>query len=132
MIRYAVNIMDYLLYCSAILLVGLGLAHSYLGEKYILMRLFRRDNLPKIFGGDEFTKNTLRFAWHLTSVAWLGLAALIVYMAQPTYAKTNLGNIIGATLLAHFLVALIGSKAKHFSWVIFLIVGLLVIAAANA
>ena len=48
----------------------LGVAHSYLGERHILMRLFRRGDLPKLFGGVEFTQQTLRFAG--TSQAWRG------------------------------------------------------------
>lgn len=26
------------------------------------------EDLPRLLGGTEFTKNTLRFAWHLTTV----------------------------------------------------------------
>ena len=63
------GLQDYL----AVLLAG---AHSYLGERYIMVRLLRRDDLPKLFGGVDFTKRTLRFAWHLTSIAWVGLAWL--------------------------------------------------------
>ncbi len=61
--------MDSLLYLAAFLLMVVSFAHSYLGERFILSRLFKRDNLPKILGSDDFTKRTLRFAWHLTSVA---------------------------------------------------------------
>ncbi|MEM1081459.1 MAG: hypothetical protein AAGH65_07740 [Pseudomonadota bacterium] len=43
-----------------------------------MMRLFRQDNLPKWLGSDAFTKNTLRLAWHDTTVAWFGFAALLV------------------------------------------------------
>lgn len=63
----------------ATLLAG---AHSYPGERYILIRLFRRDNLPKLLGGVKFTKRTLRFAWHITSVACLGLASILVVLAS--------------------------------------------------
>ena len=35
-------------------------------------------DLPRLFGSDWFTRRTLRFAWHITSVAWLGFAALLV------------------------------------------------------
>ncbi|MBK7012660.1 MAG: hypothetical protein IPH43_08315 [Xanthomonadales bacterium] len=59
-----------MLQIAALLIALLGLAHSVLGERYILVRLFRRD-LPKLFGGTRFTRNTLRFAWHLTTMfAW--------------------------------------------------------------
>lgn len=54
---------------AAVLLLLIGLAHSYLGERYIFVRLFRLE-LTKLFGSDWFTERTLRFAWHLTTVAW--------------------------------------------------------------
>ena len=47
---------------AAFLVVALGLAHSILGERYILMRLFRREDLPNIFGSAKFTAQNLRFA----------------------------------------------------------------------
>lgn len=86
--------MELTLYVSALLLIAISFIHSYLGERYILMRLFKRDNLPKLFGSDDFTKRTLRFAWHLTSVAWIGFAI-------------------------HCAVALWGSKGRHLSWIVF-------------
>lgn len=55
-----------MLYLAALLVLATGIAHSYLGERYILIRLFRRSDLPKLFGGTAFTVGTLRFAWHLT------------------------------------------------------------------
>jgi hypothetical protein len=42
---------------AAVLVFVLGAAHSYRGERYILMRLFRRQDLPHLFGSDLFTKN---------------------------------------------------------------------------
>lgn len=111
--------MESLLYIAAFLLVVLSFAHSYLGERFILSRLFKRDNLPKILGSDDFTKRTLRFAWHLTSVAWLGLAGIIVALAQPELSQQWVGQIIAMTFGLHFLMALIGSKGKHLSWVLF-------------
>ena len=50
------------LYVAAFLIVAVGIAHSYLGERYILIRLFRRENLPELFGSAGFTIRTLRFA----------------------------------------------------------------------
>ena len=53
---------------AALLAVLLAVAHSSLGERFILIRLLRRQDLPRLFGSDRFTRGTLRFAWHLTSV----------------------------------------------------------------
>jgi len=119
-------------YIGSILLLIIGIAHSYLGERYILIRLFRRGDLPKLFGGDEFTKNTLRFAWHLTTVAWWGFAAILFYFAQPEKSNSVVGNIIGVIFLIHFVIALLGSKGRHLSWIVFLIIGLTTIYASNA
>jgi hypothetical protein len=116
---------------GAFLLFVIGSAHSYLGERYILIRLFRRGELPKLFGGTEFTKNTLRFAWHLTTIAWWGFAAILIHLAQPSISIAVLSNIIGITFLVHFGIAIVGSKGKHLSWVIFLFVGLSAIYASN-
>ncbi len=52
------------LVAAALLAVLLAAAHSYLGERYILIRLFRRGDLPRLRGGTTFTQDTLRLAWH--------------------------------------------------------------------
>ena len=119
------------LYISALLLVAVGFAHSYLGERYLLRRLFRRDNLPELFGGTEFTTRTLRFAWHVTTVAWLGFAAVLVLLADPPASSGAIGLVIGLTFLIHGAVALFGSRGRHLSWLVFLAVGGLVILATH-
>lgn len=68
---------------AALVLFAVGLAHSLLGERYLLVRLFRRPDLPRLFGGTSFTVRTLRFAWHLTTIAWWGMAAMSWVLARP-------------------------------------------------
>jgi hypothetical protein len=53
---------------ASVLVALLGAAHSYLGERYILIRLFRRGNLSELFRRPELTRQTLRLAWHITTV----------------------------------------------------------------
>ena len=108
------------------LLIAAGLtmliagAHSYLGERYILIRLFRRDSLPKLLGGVEFTKQTLRLAWHLTSVAWLGLACLLLVLAgPPSESARTQAHVIAAVFAVSGVTALVGSRGRHLSWVVF-------------
>lgn len=112
------------LYAAAFLAIAISAAHSYLGERYILIRLFRRVDLPKLFGSDDFTKQTLRFAWHITSVAWLGFAAILVLLARGQLSTPALGLIIGATFLVHSVIALVASRGRHLSWPVFLAIGL--------
>jgi len=119
------------LYTAFLLIVLIGIAHSYLGEKYILVRLFKRDNLPKLFGSTGFTKNTLRFAWHLTTVAWFGLGVVLVLLAQDSIRVDYIGYVIAATFFIHFAVSLIASKGKHLSWIVFLLISLLIYFASE-
>lgn len=88
----------------------IGLAHSYLGERYILIRLFRRDNLPKLLGSDRFTRTTLRFAWHITTIAWWGMAGALVWDAQRAVALA-----FGASAA----VTVVASRGRHYAWVVF-------------
>jgi hypothetical protein len=113
--------MNLWLLVAALLVVLLGAAHSYLGERYILIRLFRRDDLPKLFGSDVFTKRTLRFAWHLTTVAWLGLAALVVLITRPGAAPSRgaVGAAVAATAAVSAVVTVVGSRGRHLAWAVF-------------
>lgn len=105
------------LWIAVVLISLLGIAHSLLGERYILTRLFRRTDLPKVLGSEEFTKRTLRFAWHLTSVAWWGLAALIVSVATGSRETTL--HVLAFTALLSGVVSLVGARARHLSWIVF-------------
>lgn len=102
--------MDWALPLAAALAVAIAGLHSYLGERYILVRLFRRSDLPHLFGSDLFTRRTLRFAWHLTSVAWIGMGAALVWDPQRALALA-----FGTTALA----ILAGSRGRHLAWAVF-------------
>lgn len=104
---------------ALVLLILTGIAHSYLGERYILIRLFKRDNLPKLFGGTEFTTGTLRFVWHLLTVTWWGIAALLYQMsAQPLKAELIL-QIFGCVAFVSGLFPLYFTRGRHLSWIVF-------------
>lgn len=120
--------MNFYFVAAAVLVVGIGIAHSWLGERYILMRLFRRQNMPHLFGSDDFTKRTLRFAWHITTVAWFGAAALLLILASYPIddSARMLSRVIAATFLVSSIVALLGSRGRHLSWVVFLLIAVLV------
>jgi hypothetical protein len=103
---------------GAVLAVLVAGAHSYLGERYILTRLFRRQDLPKIRGSSQFTKDTLRFAWHLTSVAWIGCAALLASLASAPRGNLQT-RILSGTFAFSGVVTLVGSRGRHLAWVVF-------------
>jgi hypothetical protein len=119
------------LYAAAFLAVAVGLAHSILGERYILMRLFRRDGIPKLFGGTEFTTRTLRFAWHITTIAWWGFAALLVQLAGGSITASSVAGVVGITFVVTGIVTLAVSRARHLAWLVFLAIGGLALLAAG-
>lgn len=104
---------------AAALAFGVGLAHSLLGERYIVSRLLRRDNLPRLFGSDAFTKQTLRFAWHLTSVAWWGFGAILLVLAFGGDVATSIAQVIVVTFVASAAMTAAGSGFRHPAWIVF-------------
>jgi hypothetical protein len=120
-----------MLYTAAALIVATGLAHSYLGERYILMRLFKREDLPKLFGSAEFTIGTLRFAWHLTTVAWWGLAYLVFLAAGPALSPRSVLQAVAVVSLVSAAFPIYFTRGRHLSWVVFLAVSALLYVCAE-
>ena len=117
---------------AAVLMFLTGLAHSCLGERYILIRLFKRVDLPQLFGSTAFTTGTLRFVWHLTTVAWWGLAWLVFIAADDAISRNQVLGVIGVVALVSAAFPLHFTRGKHLSWVVFLLVGVLVLLARGA
>jgi hypothetical protein len=82
------------LFIAALLSFAVGLAHSVLGERFILMRLPEQAT---------FKARTLRFAWHLTTIAWWGVGAMLV----------------------------LASRGRHLAWPVFLAIAILSLWAAD-
>jgi hypothetical protein len=100
---------------AAITLVLVGVAHSALGEADILKPLFAQSALEGKYP-KWVTARILRFAWHLTTIAWFALAAILVGAPVPlTFAAVMI------TSAAVILWQLPG----HFAWIPFLGGGLL-------
>jgi hypothetical protein len=117
---------------AACLCIAVGLAHSYLGERYILIRLFRRTELPKLFGGTEFTTRTLRFAWHLTTIAWCGAGALFFQMAQGFISSASVAATLSFVFLVSAGITLVASRGRHLAWPVFLVIGLIALYGSKA
>jgi hypothetical protein len=108
-----------LLIIAALLTFVVGIAHSLLGEKYLLMRLFRRQDLPKLAGSTTFTVRTLRFAWHITTVAWWGFAAMLWLAAHDELTQEHALHLLAITMLVTSTMILIASRGKHLAWPVF-------------
>lgn len=115
-----------MLIIAALLLVLCGLLHSILGEVYLLRRLFKRDNLLQLFGSDQFTKGTLRFAWHITSLAWFGFAALLVLMPDAKILLLTVSIVsAGSAIFAVYY-----TRGQHLAWLVFAAISALTLTTA--
>jgi hypothetical protein len=120
-----------MLLMAALLIFATGCAHSYLGERYILMRLFKRDGLPKLFAGTEFTAGTLRFAWHITTVAWWAIALLLFMASRGPLSSALVLQVIAGAAVVSAALPLFFTKGRHLSWVVFLLVAALVLLSVG-
>jgi hypothetical protein len=108
-----------LLVVVSVFLVLAG-AHSILGERFLVGPLLSAPWPPLQFGRG-FGKRTLRMAWHVTSVAWVTLAALMVW-------PSSLRAIVGVSLLVSALVAYVAVRGAHFAWAFFWVGGIAALA----
>lgn len=116
-----------MLYVAALLIAALGIAHSILGERYIIRWLLEHD-LPKLFGGTEFAAGTIRFAWHITTVLALGIAVVLAQFALHASDSAIL-TAIGWTLIACGLLPIYFTRGRHLSWIVFFGAGALCLLA---
>lgn len=117
---------------AAFLAFSVGVAHSVLGERYILIRLFRRSDLPQLFGGTEFTTRTLRFAWYLTTIAWWSAAALFFALAQAPLTSNQVSVILGVMFALTALVTFLVSRGRHLAWPVFLAIAAIAFYGSHA
>lgn len=115
--------MTTLLWIAAFLAFGVGIAHSVLGERYILRRLFRRAELPTLFGGTLFTMRVLRFAWHLTTIAWWGFAAILGLLATRSLSPRTVSVVLSVTFLITGGITCAVSRGRHLAWPVFVFIG---------
>lgn len=123
--------MSALLFSAAVVAILVGSFHSVLGERYLLGRLLRSDHLPHLFGGPEFTARTLRFAWHLTTVAWWGFAAILILLARESASPKGILRVIAVTFLLTGVLTLIVSRGRHLAWIAFVFIGTVCAYAAT-
>ena len=124
--------MNTLLIISSSLAFLIGVAHSVLGEKYILQHVFRLSDLPQLLGSDWFTKRTLRFAWHLTTIAWWGFAGILLSFSTTFSIRVSELAIISAVFLISSILSGMFSRGKHPAWIVFLIIAICTFCAACA
>jgi hypothetical protein len=106
----------------ALCLVVLAVFHSYLGERWLLVPLLASADFPGLAIGRRFAKGVLRFAWHVTSLAWLTIAYMLIR------GECSLGAV--AIMCALSAAATHGyTRGRHGAWAVFAIAA---VAAATS
>jgi hypothetical protein len=100
----------------------IGLIHSWLGERRLIGPLLAPATRRGLLRESRFARGVLRYAWHLTSLAWWGFAAIFVVLAPAPLAPPGgrILAILAATFLLTGLVVLISSRGRHLAWPLFL------------
>ena len=107
---------------GALTMAALAGLHSYIGETRLLQRLLAMPALPSLNGSIDYTRAILRWAWHLTSVAWLGFAGVFVALTQiPVDARLPIGFILVACLGLSAIIVFVVTRGRHLAWIFFLV-----------
>lgn len=110
-----------LAYVAVALLSLIAVLHSVLGEAALLRPLFSK---PWEVGIPRFAaERILRFAWHLTSIAWVGLAAAVA--GVPLLHAAALVCVLSG-------VVVFGALRGHLAWPLFLAAGTCMWVSAGA
>lgn len=106
---------------AAVLLMLIGVLHSLLGERVVLRPLFAGS--WELALSRRTAERLLRGAWHLTSLAWWGLAAAL--LGVPTGVAFGLVCLLSA-------VTIQACVPGHLAWPLFTAAGVLALGAAAA
>ncbi len=107
---------------AAVLSFACGAVHSWLGERWLIGPLVAPAHRRGILEKSALARQTLRFAWHITTLAWWGMGATLMALAYRPLNGTGLVvlGIIATTFLATGIIALATSRGRHLSWPVFL------------
>jgi hypothetical protein len=110
---------------AAALAVLVGVAHSYLGERLLIGPLLAPEKRSGLLARSDFGRNVLRFAWHITTLAWWGMGAalLAAALAPPEQAVRLAIMALSVTFLLTGIVILIVGRGRHLAWPVFLAIG---------
>ena len=106
---------------AAILTFGIGVVHSWLGEVRLIGPLTAPGKRQGLLDKSAFARQVLRFAWHLTTLAWWGIAAILALLAMSTIEGEipTILTIIAVTFFVTGLVTLVSSCGRHLAWLVF-------------
>lgn len=114
------------LFVAGALIFVVGVVHSVLGERRLIGPLVSPEHRRGILEKSAFARGVLRFAWHITTIAWWGMAvALLALASAPLDGQGKLVVLIIATTFAVTgLVTLVSSRGRHLAWPVFMAIAI--------
>lgn len=112
---------------AVVLVFAVGLVHSILGERLLIGPLLHPERRTGLLARSDFGRNVLRFAWHITTLAWwgMGIALLIVALMPAERAAPAMLATLSGTFILTGVVILIVGRGRHLAWPVFLAIGVL-------
>ena len=112
---------------AALLTFLVGAAHSWLGERHLIGPMLAPENRAGPLARSHFMRQVLRFAWHITSVAWWGSAALFAWLATVPLDANGRAALVAAaaTFGVSGVMTLVLSRGRHLAWIAFLAIAAL-------
>ena len=106
---------------AAILTIFIGGVHSWLGERRLIGPLLAPENRSGLIAKSSFSRGVLRFAWHLTTLAWGGFAVVLIgYGFAPAASSRSFALLaIAATFFLTGGIILWTSRGRHLAWPVF-------------
>ena len=104
---------------AAFLLFAIGIAHSVIGEKLLIIPLLQEKSV-ELFKTKPYIKRVIRFAWHITTISWWGMALVVIDLAQMEVPSALSMHSLAGTSLFISLVIFRYTKGRHLSWIVFL------------
>lgn len=117
---------------AAFLTFGVGIVHSWLGERRLIGPLVDPATRAGLLAQSGWARRLVRFAWHITTIAWWGMAVLLVALAlSPLDPQGRYALIaIAVTFLISGVLTLVVSRGRHLAWPVFLAIAGLSLAPA--
>jgi uncharacterized membrane protein (DUF485 family) len=115
------------LVAAALLTLVTAFTHSYFGERRLIGPLVASNDGVM---SRKLAKQVVRFAWHLTSVQWIGQTLLLLRAAFiPGYLDPVLIGGIGIIHVAVGLFDGIVTRGKHIGWSMLTAIGVFALLA---
>jgi len=112
-----------LLVAAAAVTLLTAFTHSYFGERRLIAPLVASSDGVMVSG---LAKQVIRFAWHFTSLLWIGQVLLLLRAAfRPLAFDRPVVGGIGSLYLAAGLFDAVYTRGRHIGWPLLTAIGLL-------